>query len=122
MGNWWPAIIASAVSTGAVALVYFLIRRMVLDVKEDTGKKVDSINSILSEKFERVWVTIDSIRENYMEARTHELVCGKNALEIEKLFKGCLKNFEDNMFEKMRLQRTELINHLDKVLSKVEKG
>ena len=119
MQQWWPAIIASAVSTGAIGLVYFLIRRMVLDFKMDTGVKIDSIKSIVSEKVERIWHTIDKVRDEYMEEEKHELICGKGKLEIEKVFSKCLKSFEDNMFEHIRNHKAELTRQMNEVLKQV---
>jgi hypothetical protein len=120
--GWWPAIIASAVSSGAVGLVYFLIRRMI----EDMSRSVN-------DKFEKVWTAFDNLKEShtkdrlvpselqkrvdenvtlinkkidqikldYMPRETHALMCGKAALEMEKMLTRCLKKFEDNIFKKI---------------------
>jgi hypothetical protein len=124
--GWIPAVIASCVSSGAVAFVYFLIRRMIVDMSE-------SVNS----KFEKVWSSVDSLRESrtqdrliptelqqrvdseinginhkidrikdeYLNKETHALICGKTGLELEKMFSKCLKKFEDNMFNEMRSRK-----------------
>lgn len=108
MQQWWPAVVASAVSGGAIALVYFLIRRMVIDIKEDTSAKMDSVLGRVDDKIVKVWQTIDQIRADYMAKDTHDLICGKERLEIEKIFSGCLKKFEDNIFSHMRKNREEI--------------
>jgi hypothetical protein len=128
MDDWWPAIIASCISSGAVGLVYFLIRRMIEDM---------SIS--VNDKFEKVWKAFDTlkesrtqdrlvpseiqrrvdenvtlinnrierIKEEYMTKETHSLICGKTGLELEKMFSKCLKKFEDNMFKEIRRSKNQ---------------
>lgn len=120
MQQWIPSAVASAVSAGAVALVYFLVRRMVLDVKADTALKVESVLKSINGKFVEVWTTMDTIRDKYMEEKTHELICGKNALELEKLFKDCLKRHDDAIFDHIREYNREMQEKMDKLSKSIE--
>ena len=93
---------------------------MVLDVKADTGLKIDSITSIVSEKVEKLWQTINKVKDDYMETGTHELLCENQKLVMEQVFSKCLKTFEDNMFKKMREQKEDLTKQMSEVLKQVK--
>jgi hypothetical protein len=62
----------------------------------------------ISEKTDRLWDAVNRIRDNYLEEEKHMLICGKNALEIEKLFTERFKAHEDAIFEHLR----EMINEI----------
>jgi sugar-specific transcriptional regulator TrmB len=85
--SWLPTIIAA----GALVSVWILIRRMVADLKAD-----------LVEKLKTMQREINYIKETYIDAEKHALICGKSSLEIEKLFKECLNEVKDAIFNKIR--------------------
>jgi len=141
INNWWPAVIASAVSSGAVALVYFLIRRMIEDMTTSVNEKFEKVwkafdalkesrtqdRLVPSETQKRVddnisAITgkIDRMRDEYMTKETHSLICGKNWLELEKMFNKCLKKFEDNMFKEMRSSSEKILDKYEKRLDSLE--
>ena len=88
-------LISAGISTGALMIVYWLIRRMVLDFKEDFKK-------ILEDKTDKLWTAVDFIRNHYLLEDKHSLICGKTALELEKMFEQKFKEHEDSVFERLR--------------------
>ena len=85
--EWLPTIVAC----GALGVVWILIRRMVADLKNDLISRLTTMQS-----------EINSIKDTYMEEEKHALICGKSALEIEKLFTKCLNATKDAIFAKLR--------------------
>jgi hypothetical protein len=65
-----------------------------------------------------VWKSIDNVRDQYMEEKTHDLLCARNTLEIEKMFKECLKLHADDIFKQLRVQREHMEERINDVLKK----
>lgn len=86
---------SAAISTGAIAIVYWLIRRMIIDFKSEMEKA-------LTNKTVELWSAVNSIRERYLEEEKHKLICGKNGLEIEKMFEQKFKEHENAVFKQLR--------------------
>lgn len=85
--DWLPSLIAA----GSLGFIWFLIR---MDLK--------SMKVSLKEDLTKVWQEVATIKDSYLEEDKHRLICGKSALEIERLFKECLNRHKDEIFEKLR--------------------
>ncbi len=85
--NWLPTVIA----TGALGGFWFLIRSHLNNLKADRKEEIQKVNQ-----------EIETIKDIYMAEEKHELLCSKRALEIEKVFKGCMDKMKDAIFEKLR--------------------
>ena len=85
--DWLPTVIA----TGALGSFWFLIRSNLKSLKTD-----------FKEEIQKVHEEINKIKDTYMEEEKHQLICGKSALEIEKMFKGCLDEMKNAIFSKLR--------------------
>lgn len=92
--KWIPSLIAA----GALGAFYFLIRATVSNLRTD-----------LKEELKSVWKELSNIKDRYLEVEKHTLICGKSALEIEKLFKNCLEKQNNEIFSKLR-QFEDLLN------------
>ena len=95
MANEKILLISAGISTGALVVVYWLIRRMVLDLQENFKR-------ILNDKTDKLWTAVDFIRNHYLLEDKHSLICGKTALELEKMFEQKFKSHEDSIFERLR--------------------
>jgi hypothetical protein len=127
--DWLPAIVASGVTSGAIGFVYYLIRRMIevwqaFDALKESRfkdrlepseiqKKVDDNVNALNNK-------IEFIRDSYMTKETHDLVCGKTGLELERMFSKCLKKFEDNMFNEIRKSSEAILEKYERRIDSLE--
>lgn len=81
--DWLPTLI----TTGALGVVWFFMRRMVADLQAEIKEMKKEINNI---------------KDTYIDQEKHALICGKSALEIERLFTKCLNQTKDAIFTKLR--------------------
>ena len=105
--QWIPTMIA----TGALAGFWYIIKRY-LERYERSQVKFEAT---IKEEMIKVWKEIHEIRRDYMTEEKHILICGKSALEIEKMFKECLGNTKDAIFEKLREFERKLNKENDQV-------
>jgi len=105
--QWMPTMIA----TGALAGFWYVIKRY-LERYERSQMKFEAT---IKEEMGKVWKEIHGIRRDYMTEEKHVLICGKSALEIEKMFKECLGITKDAIFTKLGEFDMELKRENDKM-------
>jgi sugar-specific transcriptional regulator TrmB len=103
-------LLPSIIATGAVGSLWFLIR-----------SSVKSLKAEVKEELQKVWKEFSNVKDHFMRESTHQLVCGKNALEIEKLFKKCLNETKDAIFTKLREMEKEENEKIKIVQKEMEK-
>jgi hypothetical protein len=139
--DWLPAIVASGVTSGAIGFVYYLIRRMIEDMSSDVSGKFEKVwqafdalkESRFKDRLEPSEIQkkvddnvnalnnkIEFIRDSYMTKETHDLVCGKTGLELERMFSKCLKKFEDNMFNEIRKSSEAILEKYERRIDSLE--
>lgn len=84
---WLPSLIAS----GALALAYFLFRRMIID----SNKNIEEYKTEMEKK-------IAKIQDEYLTMDRHELLCENNHLKLKQIFNTELEQFKNEVFKYLR--------------------
>jgi hypothetical protein len=87
MKEWIPTMIA----TGALGAFWLLIRWNITELKKTIAEELHKLTNDISR-----------IRDEYVPKDMHTLICGKSSLEIERLFKACMNQMKDEIFEHLR--------------------
>lgn len=87
LNSWLPSLIAS----GALALAYFLFRRMIID----NNKNIEEHKTEMDKK-------IAKIQDEYLAEDRHDLLCENNHLKLKQIFNQELEQFKNEVFKYLR--------------------